>query len=96
MKARVVLIFKEGVSNKCENYKPISLPSALCKIYAAVLQRKNPTNTRWTFTENTVWIRKDSSIAGAVHLIRQTNQFREGTDNQLQSVLLEWGEHSTK
>ena len=40
LKARVVLIFKKGDSNKFENYRPISLLNTLYKIFAAILQRR--------------------------------------------------------
>jgi len=39
-KARVVLIFKKGDSNKCKNYRSISLLNTLYKICAAILQRR--------------------------------------------------------
>ena len=35
LKARVVLIFKKGDSNKFENYRPISSLNTLYKIFAA-------------------------------------------------------------
>ena len=41
LRARVVLIFKKGDTNKFENYRPISLLNTFYKIFAAVLQRRN-------------------------------------------------------
>jgi hypothetical protein len=40
-KARVVLIYKKGDANKFENYRPISLPSTLYKIFAATLHKNS-------------------------------------------------------
>ena len=40
LKARVVLIYKKGDTNKFENYRPISLLNTLCKIFAAILQKR--------------------------------------------------------
>ena len=40
LKARVVLIFKKGDTNKFENYRPISLLNTLYKILAVIIQRR--------------------------------------------------------
>ena len=44
LKARVVLIYKKGDTNKFENYRPISLLNTLYKIFAAILQKGCRTN----------------------------------------------------
>ena len=41
LKARVVLIYKKGDTNKFENYRPISLLNTLYKIFAATLQKNS-------------------------------------------------------
>ena len=40
LRARVVLIYKKGDTNKFENYRPISLLNTMYKIIAAILQRR--------------------------------------------------------
>ena len=40
LKARVVLIYKKGDTNKYANYRPISLLNTMYKLFAAVLQRR--------------------------------------------------------
>ena len=39
-KARVVLIYKKGDTNKFENYRPISLRNTLYKVFATILQKR--------------------------------------------------------
>ena len=39
LKARIVLIYKKGCTSSYENYRPISLPNSLYKIFAAILQK---------------------------------------------------------
>ena len=38
--ARVVLIYKKGDTNLCENYRPISLLNSLYKIFIAAIHRR--------------------------------------------------------
>ena len=41
LKARIVLIFEKGnTTSNLDNYRPIALLSSMCKIFAAIIQRR--------------------------------------------------------
>jgi len=90
LKARVVLIFKKGDSNKFENYRPISLLNTLYKIFAAILQRRISRTLDRHLQKTQYGFRKDRSTADAIHLIRRVIEYGESTNNRLHLLLLDW------
>ena len=90
LKARVVLIFKKGDSNKFENYRPISLLNTLYKIFAAILQRRISSTLDRHLQKTQYGFRKDRSTADAIHLIRRIIEYGESTNNKLHLLLLDW------
>ena len=90
LKARVVLIFKKGDSNKFENYRPISLLNTLYKIFAAILQRRISKTLDRHSQKTQYGFRKNGSTADAIHLIRRVIEYGESTNNKSHSLLLDW------
>ena len=96
LKARVVLIYKKGDTNKFENYRPISLPNTLYKIFAAILQRRISEKLDQHLQRTQFGFRKDKSTGDEIHLIRRVIKISESTQNHLHLVLLDWEKQSTK
>ena len=98
LRARVVLIYKKGDTNKFENYRPISLLNALYKIIAAVMQTRisNTLDRHLQTKKKQFGFRKDNSTGDAIHLIRRIIEYGESTRNQLHLLLLDWERHLTK
>ena len=90
LRARVVLIYKKGDTNKFENYRPISLLNTLYKIFAAILQRRIANTLDRHLQETQYGFRKDKSTGDAIHLIRRVIEYGESTNNQLHLLLLDW------
>ena len=90
LKARVVLIYKEGDTNKFENYRPISLLNTLYKIFAAILQKRIASKLDKHLQKTQFGFRQDKSTGDAIHLIRRIIEFGESTKNNLYLVLLDW------
>jgi hypothetical protein len=59
LKARVILIYKKGDTNKFENYRPISLLNILYKIFAAILQKRIAKNLDKHFQKTQFGFRAD-------------------------------------
>ena len=90
LRARVVLIFKKGDTNKFENYRPISLLNTLYKVFAAILQKRISAVLDKYLQKTQFGFRKDKSTADAIHLVRRVIEFGESTTNQLHLLLLDW------
>ena len=90
LRARVVLIFKKGDTNKFDNYRPISLLNTLYKLFAAILQRRISETLDKHVQHTQYGFRKDESTADAIHLIRRVIEYGESTKNQLHLLLLDW------
>ena len=90
LKARVVLIFKKGDSNKFENYRPISLLNTLYTFFAAILQRRISRTLDRHLQKTQYGFRKDRSTADAIQLIRRIIGYGESTNNRLHLLLLDW------
>ena len=56
LKARVVLIYKKGDTNKFDNYRPISLLNTLYKIFAAILQKRIANRLDKHLQKKPIWI----------------------------------------
>ena len=56
--ARVVLIYKKGDTNLCQNYRPISLLNTMYKIIAAAIQRRIEEGVEEQLQKNTIWLQK--------------------------------------
>eukprot|EP00973_Karenia_brevis_P074432 10341164-Karenia_brevis.AAC.1 len=63
--ARVVLIYKKGDTNMCENYRPISLLNTMYKIMAAILQQRIQKGAEESLQATQYGFRKKRSTADA-------------------------------
>ena len=90
LQARVVLIFKKGDTGKYANYRPISLLSAVYKIYAGIIQKRLANTLDKYLTKTQFGFRKDKSTGDAIQIIRRTTEHGTGTCNKMHMVLLDW------
>lgn len=96
LKARVVLIYKKGDTDKFENYRPISLLNTLYKIFTSLLQGRISRVLDRHLQQTQFGIRRDKSTGDAFHLIRRVVEYGEGTNNQLHLLLLDRERRLTK
>ena len=71
LRARSVLIFQEGDSSDLDNYRPISLTNAMCKIFTAIIQKRLAEKFNHKIQKTKYGFRKGNSTAQAIHIIRR-------------------------
>ena len=75
MRARVVLIYKKGDTNKFENYGPTSLLNTLYKLYAAILKNIIADKLDKHLQATQFGFRKDKNTGGAIYSIRRIIEY---------------------
>eukprot|EP00975_Prorocentrum_lima_P000900 188648-Prorocentrum_lima.AAC.1 len=89
-KARVVLIYKKGDSNKFENYRPISLLSTMYKLYALLLRVRLQTTLDKQLHPTQYGFRPLRGTSDALYNVRRLTDIGESTKQPLFLLLLDW------
>jgi len=90
LRARVVMIYKKGDTNKYANYRPISLLNSMYKLFATVLQKRIADKLDRQLQETQYGFRAKRGTADAIYLVRRMMEYGEKTTNPLHLVLLDW------
>ena len=90
LKARIVLIYKQGDTNKYGNYIPISLLNSMYKLFAAVIQKRLASKLDRHLQKTQYGFRANRSTSDALYNIRRIMEYGEKTTNPLMLVLLDW------
>lgn len=90
LKARVVLIFKEGDTDNLSTYRPISLLNTIYKIYAAIIMWRIEAGLQKFLQEAQYGFRKARGATQAVYLARRLIEHGKGANLTTVMVLLDW------
>ena len=88
--ARIVLIYKKGDTNLCENYRPISLLNTMYKIFAAAIQRRKEYGVDKHLQDTQYGFRKNRGTQEALYNIRRVITAGESSQNKTYLLLLGW------
>ncbi len=69
--AEIILLHKKGNRNQIDNYRPISLTSNLCKIFAKIIKERVHDQLDWEQAGTQAGFRKDRSTIDQIFIINQ-------------------------
>ena len=88
--ARVVLIYKKGDTNLCENYRPISLLNSVYKILASAIHKILEEGIEQDLQKTQYGFRKRRGTADALYNIKRIITAGESTQTKTFLLLLDW------
>ena len=90
LEAIVVLIYKKGDTNLCQNYRPISLQNAFYKLLAAAIQRRLAESIEHLLQKTQDGFRQKRGASEAVYNVRRVIPAGESTKRNTFLLLLDW------
>ena len=88
--AELVTLYKKGNVEDPANYRPIALLNTICKLYAAILQKRLAAGLDEKLWETQYGFRKKRSTAQPLFITRRLQDLAESSGDKLFLVFLDW------